>query len=477
MKGLEDIAYLDATAQAELVRKKKVKPLELVEGAIERIESLNPSLNAVVTPMFEYAREKASDTISEGPFAGVPFLLKDFLAEFAGVRFTEGTAFLNDYIPKEDSELVRRYKNAGLIIVGKTNTPELAVGVTTEPRLFGPTHNPWDTTRTPGGSSGGSAAAVAARMVPIAHGNDAGGSIRTPASCCGVFGLKPTRARNPLGPHYGDIFTGLAVEHALTLSVRDSAALLDATSGPELGDPYWAPTPIRPFLQEVGSKTGRLRIAFTTRTPLGDEVHPDCRAAVRDAAALCSELGHELTEASPPFHGELLFQSFTTILASGFAWAIDDWGRRTGRTPTPEFFEAFVWAFTQRGRQVSAPEYLLALQDLQRLTRDMARFFVAYDIWLTPTLGEPPVPLGTFKFSKEDPFALRRRMAAFAPFTYISNVTGQPAMSVPLYWNGEGLPVGTHFVARFGDEATLFRLASQLEEARPWAKRRPPASA
>jgi amidase len=477
MKGLEDVAYLDATAQAELVRKKKVKPLELVEGAIERIESLNPSLNAVVTPMFEYAREKASDTISEGPFAGVPFLLKDFLAEFAGVRFTEGTAFLSDYIPKEDSELVRRYKNAGLIIVGKTNTPELALGVTTEPRLFGPTHNPWDTTRTPGGSSGGSAAAVAARIVPMAHGNDAGGSIRTPASCCGVFGLKPTRARNPLGPHYGDIFTGLAVEHALTLSVRDSAALLDATSGPELGDPYWAPTPIRPFLQEVGSKTGRLRIAFTTRTPLGDEVHPDCRAAVRDAAALCSELGHELTEASPPFHGELLFQSFTTILASGFAWAIDDWGRRTGRTPTPEFFEAFVWAFNQRGRQVSAPEYLLALQDLQRLTRDMARFFVGYDIWLTPTLGEPPVPLGTFKFSKEDPFTLRRRMAAFAPFTYMSNVTGQPAMSVPLYWNGEGLPVGTHFVARFGDEATLFRLASQLEEARPWAKRRPPASA
>jgi amidase len=473
----DGLTNLDATAQAELVRKKEVKPIELVEAAIKRIGSLNPTLNAVVTPMYEYARDKALGPVPEGPFSGVPFLLKDFLAEFAGVRFTEGTSFLKDYIPKEDSELVKRYKNAGLIIVGKTNTPELAVGVTTEPRLFGPTRNPWDTDRTPGGSSGGSAAAVAGRMVPMAHGNDAGGSIRIPASCCGVCGLKPTRARNPLGPHYGDIFTGLAAEHALTLSVRDSAALLDVTSGPGLGDPYGAPTPVRPFLQEVGSNPGRLRIAFTGRTPLGNDVHPDCMAAVRDAAALCSELGHEVMEASPAFNGELLFQSFTTVLASGFAWAIDDWGRRTGRTPTPEFFEPFVWAFTQRGRQVNASEYLLALQDLQRLTRDIARFFINYDIWLTPTLGEPPVPLGTFRFSMEDPFALRRRMASFAPFTYISNVTGQPAMSVPLYWNGEGLPVGTHFVGRFGDEATLFRLAAQLEEAHPWAKRRPPVSA
>ncbi len=470
----DDLAYLDGIAQAELVRQKKVKPIELVEAAIERIENLNPSLNAVITPMYEYAREQAAGPVPEGPFAGVPFLLKDFLAEFAGVRFTEGTAFLRDYVPKEDSELVKRYKRAGLIIVGKTNTPELAIGVTTEPHLFGPTHNPWDTDRTAGGSSGGSAAAVAARMVPMAHGNDAGGSIRIPASCCGVFGLKPTRGRNPLGPYYGDIFTGLAAEHALTLSVRDSAALLDATLGPELGDPYWAPPPERPFLQEVGAKPGRLRIAFTSRTPLGTDVHPDCVAAVQEAAALCAEFGHEVIEAAPAFNAELLWQSFTTILSAGFAWGIADWARRIGRTPTPEFFEPFVWSFTQRGRQLSAAEYLLALQDLQKLTRDIARFFADYDIWLTPTLGEPPVRLGTFKFSGGDPFALRRRMATFSPFTYISNATGQPAMSVPLYWNGTGLPVGTHFVGRFGDEATLFRLAAQLEEARPWAKRRPP---
>ncbi|MCK4963611.1 MAG: amidase, partial [Dehalococcoidia bacterium] len=258
--------------------------------------------------------------------------------------------------------------------------------------------------------------------------------------------------------------------------VRDSAALLDATAGPDLGDPYWAPPPERPFVQEVGAQPGRLRIALSSQTPLGKEVHPDCVAAVRDAAALCEELGHDVVEAAPAFDGELAWQSFTTVLCAGFAWAIDDWGRRTGRTPTSEFFEPFVWSFTQRGRELSAPDYLLALQDLQKLTRDIARFFVDYDIWLTPTLGEPPVPLGTFKFSMEDPFELRRRMATFAPFTYISNATGQPAMSVPLSWNSEDLPVGTHFVGRFGHEATLFRLAAQLEEARPWANRRPPVS-
>jgi amidase len=407
----------------------------------------------------------------------VPFLLKDFLAEYAGVRFTEGTAFLKEYMPDQDSELVRRYKRAGLIVVGKTNTPELAIGPTTEPRLFGPTRNPWDTARTPGGSSGGSAAAVAAGLVAMAHGNDAGGSIRIPASCCGVFGLKPTRARNPLGPHYGDVFSGLVAEHALTRSVRDSAALLDATSGPDLGDPYWAPPPERPFLEEVGADPGRLRIAFTARTPVGTPVHPDCVEAVRDAAALCAELGHEVTEAAPAIDGELLWRGFTTVLSAGFAWGIEDWGRRTGRTPTAEFFEPFVWAFTRKGHQLSASDYLLLIQDLQRISRDVARFFQDYDIWLTPTLGEPPVPLGTFSFTGGDPFELRRRIATFSPFTYLANVTGQPAMSVPLFWNAEGLPVGTHFMGRFGAEATLFRLAAQLETARPWARRRPPVSA
>jgi amidase len=470
----DDVDALDALGQADLVRRKAIAPLELVDAAIDRIERVNPTLNAVIHRTYERARQAARAPIAGDPFAGVPFLLKDFLAEQAGEPLTEGTAFLDGYVPAEDSELVARYRRAGLIIVGKTNTPELAVGPTTEPRLAGPTRNPWDPTRTPGGSSGGAAAAVAAGMVPMAHGNDAGGSIRTPAACCGVFGLKPTRGRNPLGPHYGDIMSGLVVEHALTRSVRDSAALLDATSGGAPGDPYCAPPPARPFLQEVGAPAGRLRIAWSTRTPLGAEVHPDCAEAVRDAAKLCVELGHEVVEAAPAVDGELVWRSFTTVLAAGFAWAVDDWARRLGRQPTADRFEPFVWAFTERGRQTSASGYLLAVQDLQRISRQIAGFFAGHDVWLTPTLGAPPVPLGTFGYAGGDPFEVRRRMAAFSPFASIANVTGQPAMSVPTYWTAAGLPVGTHYAARFGDEATLFRLAAQLEAARPWSRRRPP---
>ena len=469
-----DLAQMDAIAQADLVRKKEVKPLELVEAAIERIEALNPTLNAVITPMYAYAREVAVGKGLNGPFAGVPFLLKDALAEFAGTPISEGSKFLRGYVSLEDSELVRRFKKAGLIVLGKTNTPEMVIGVTTEPRLFGPTRNPWDLSRTTGGSSGGSGAAVAARMVPMAHGNDAGGSIRIPASCCGVFGLKPTRARNPLGPYYGDVFTGLVVEHALTLSVRDSAALLDATLGPDVGDPYYAPMPSGSFLRTIEAKPARLRIGFSTRTPLGSELHPDCRQAVKEAATLCADIGHDVLELFPVFDAELLWRQFTTLIAAGLAWSIDDWARKISRKPASEFFEPFVWSFYQKGKSVSASEYLLALQDLQKITREIMRFFRDCDIWLTPTLGKPPVPLGTFDFSAGDPFELRRHMAAFSPFTFISNVTGQPAMSMPLYWNEEDLPVGTHFVGRFGEEGTLFQLAARLEEARPWRERKPP---
>jgi len=474
---MDDLAFLDATAQADLVRRKEVKAIELVDAAIDRIERLNPTLNAVVTPMYDLARKAASGPLPDGPFAGVPYLLKDLLAEYAGVRFTEGSAFLGDYVPDHDSELVARLKRAGLIVLGKTNTPELGILPTTEPRLFGPAHNPWDTGRTPGGSSGGSAAAVAAGLVPMAHGNDGGGSIRIPASCCGLFGLKPTRGRNPLGPDLGDIMGGLVAEHAITRSVRDSAALLDATSGPDLGDPYWAPPPERPFLQEVGANPGRLRVAFTTEAATDVQVHPDCAAAVRDAAALCADLGHEVAEAAPAIDGQVMMQAFITLWSAGTAWTVDDFARRTGRTPAPDLFEPLTWALQEMGRQHSASAYLLALQDLQRVSRDVARFFLDYDIWLTPTLGEPPVPLGTFDSPPENPLQGLFRAGAFVPFTPICNITGQPAMSVPLHWNADGLPVGTHFIGRFGDEAILFRLASQLEEARPWADRRPPVSA
>ena len=475
---MNSFALLDATAQAELVRRKEVKPIELVEAAIERIERLNPELNAVVTAMYDLAREAAAGALPDGPFAGVPFLLKDLLAEYAGVPLTEGSTFLaGHYVPDHDSELVARDKRAGLIVVGKTNTPEFGILPTTEPRLFGPSRNPWDRSRTTGGSSGGSAAAVAAGLVPMAHGNDGGGSIRIPASCCGVFGLKPTRARNPLGPRFGDMFSGLVCEHALTRSVRDSAALLDATAGPDVGDPYCAPPPARPFLAEVGANPGRLRIAFTAAASNGAPVHTDCVRAVQDGAALCAGLGHEVVEAAPVLDEEVLTQAFITLWSAGCAWSIDDWARLTGRTPAGELFEPLTWALAEMGRMNTAPEYLLAVQDLQRQAREVARFFVEYDVWLSPTLAEPPLPLGSFDPTPDNPLNGLWRSATFVPFTPITNVTGQPAMSVPLYWNTEGLPIGTHFVGRFGDEATLFRLAAQLEAARPWAGRRPPVSA
>ncbi len=477
MRMFDDVASLDATGQAELVRSGAVQAIELVDVAIERVERVNPVLNAVTTTMYDEAIQAVSAPPPDGPFSGAPFLLKDFLAEYAGVRVTNSSRFLGDFAPDADSELVRRYKAAGLVVIGKTNTPEMAIGVTTEPLRFGPTRNPWDTSRTPGGSSGGSAAAVAAGAVPMAHGNDAGGSIRIPASCCGVFGLRPSRGRNPLGPHFGDLFGGMVSEHALTRSVRDSAGLLDATAGPSPGDPYPSWPQRRPFVDEIGAEPGRLRIGFTTQTPLGDELHPDCADAVKDAAALCEQLGHEVEEASPSFDAELMWQSATKALGVGTAWGIRAWARRLGREPAEEDLEPFVWAYAQRASGISAPEYLLAAQDMQRMTRDIARFFADYDMWLTPTLGQPPAPLGTFAFDEGDPFELRRRMASFSPYTYIANATGQPAMSVPLHWNGGNLPIGSHFVGRHGDEAALFRLAAQLEEARPWRDRRPPVSA
>jgi amidase len=477
MAKMKEYISLDAMALASLVRQKQVKAIELVDAAIERIESMNPILNAVVTPMYEQAREMALGKIPEGPFTGVPFLLKDLGATYAGVRMTMGSDFMRHFVPDHDNELVARLKRAGLIIIGKTNTPELGILPTTEPRLFGPSRNPWNIQRTPGGSSGGSAAAVAARFVPMAHGNDGGGSIRIPASCCGLFGIKPTRARNPLGPDFGDLFSGLIIDHALTRSVRDSAALLDATSGPDIGDPYWAPPPARPFLKEVGADPGKLRIAFTTITPRGVKVHADCIHAVEDAVALCSELGHEVIEASPEVNGELITKNFMILWSVGCAWTIDGLGLETGKVPNPDQFEPLTWALYEMGRNQSASSYLFSLTYLQRVARDIARSFLNYDVWLTPTLGEPPVPLGSFDSTPDNPFEGLRRAIAFVPFTPICNATGQPAMSIPLYWNAEGLPVGVHFIGRFGDEATLFRLAAQLESARPWADRLPPVLA
>jgi amidase len=472
-----ELADKDGTALAELVRKNEVTALELAEAAIARIEDLNPRLNAVVTPMFEQARAAAAAPLPDGPFRGVPYLLKDLLAAYAGVRHTSGSAFLRDHIAGHDSELVIRLKRAGLVILGKTNACEFGILPTTEPRLFGPTRNPWNPERTPGGSSGGAAAAVACGMVPMAHGNDGGGSIRMPASCCGLFGLKPTRARNPLGPDLGDAMGGLVAEHALTRSVRDSAALLDATCGPDAGDPYWAPTPARPFREEVGRDPGRLRIAFFTASATGVPVHADCVAAVNEAASLCSELGHIVEESAPSIDGHRFSQAFLAVFAAGVAASIEGAAFMTGRKATADLFEPLTWAIYEMGRQVSGPVYLLSQAYLQSTARDVANFMRNHEVILTPTLAEPPLPLGAFDSPPENPLAGLLRATQFVAFTPFANATGQPAMSVPLYSNAEGLPVGVHFMGRFGDEATLFRLAAQLEASRPWSHRRPPVFA
>lgn len=474
MTDSSELARLDATAMAEMVRQKEVTPSELVEVVIERIERINPKINAVITPMFEEARKTAKGKLPKGPFTGVPFLLKDILAAYAGVRLSYGSAVLKEYIPNFDSELVKRFKRAGLITVGKTNTPEFGILPTTEPQFFGPTRNPWDTERTTGGSSGGTAAAVTAGIVPMAHASDGGGSIRIPSSCCGVFGIKPTRARNPLAPMYGDIQSGLVVEHALTRSVRDSAALLDATAGPYVGDPYWAPPMKRPFLQEVGADPGKLRIAYTAKAITGEVVHKECVKAIDSAVSLCSEHGHELIEVSPDFNIQAMYQNFATLWSGGVTAVFKNIEQLRGMPVQQEEVEPLSWELAKIGRQFTAGDYLFSIMMLQQISRDIARFFQEYDIWLTPTLIEPPVPLGHFDCPPEHPMKGFLRAGEFAPFTQIQNITGQPAMSMPLYWTSERLPVGTHFVGRFGDEATLFRLASQLEVAKPWIKRQPP---
>jgi amidase len=467
----DDLAFLDATAQAELIRKKQVQALELVEAAIERIERLNPTLNAVVLRMYDHAREAAAGELQIGPFMGVPFLLKDILAFLSGHRVAHGSKLMQNFVPDHDSELVVRLKRAGLIILGRTNVPEFGILPTTEPQLYGPCKNPWDTSRTTGGSSGGSAAAVAAGMVPMAHGNDGGGSIRIPASCCGVFGLKPTRARNPLGPDFGDILSGTIVEHAITRSVRDSAALLDATSGPDLGDPYWAPPLTRPFLQEVGRDPGKLHIAYTAKAFNGAPVPPDCVRVLEDTAKLCANLGHEVEESAPAVLAEPLISAFLVLYSAGCASSVKLLGGNRA------LVEPLTWALHEMGDQHSATDYTMAVQTLQGASRQVARFFLDYDVLLTPTVTDPPVPLGTFDSPPDNPLAGFYRAIEFAVFAPLCNITGQPAMSVPLFWNDDNLPMGSHFIGRFGDEATLFRLAAQLEEARPWAGRRPPVSA
>lgn len=461
-----ELSRLDAVAQAALVRQGEIAPIELLEATIAGIERLNPRLNAVVTKLYDAARREARQQRPAGPFGGVPFLLKDSGAPYAGARMTSGSRLLAGHVPGRDGRLVVRLKRAGLIVLGKTNCAEFGLLPATEPELFGPTRNPWNPQHSAGGSSGGSAAAVAAGMVPMAHGSDGGGSIRIPAGCCGVFGLKPSRGRVPLEPGCGAVRRRLVVEHALTRSVRDSAALLDATCGPEIGSRQPAPVLSRRFQDEVGADPGRLRIAFAP--PIGTRLHRDCQAALEDAAMLCEDLGHELTEMQPRFDCRRIGAAFAALWSRACAETLDGIARDRGRPVSESEVEPQTWALYQNARRADASNYRRVLADCQALSREMARFFETCDIWLAPVSSEPPPLLGSFGFVPDDPMQVFRRAQAFAPLPGVCNLTGQPAMSVPLYRNPQGLPIGSHFAARFGDEATLFRLAAQLEAARPW---------
>ena len=469
-----ELMRLPVVEQARLVRSGEVSAAEMVEAAIAAIEALNPALNAVVLPMFDIARRAVRELPDAAPLRGVPILLKDLLAEYAGAPITEGTRFLSGYVSPRDSELVRRFKRAGLVCVGRTNVPEFASKPTTEPELYGPTRNPWDRRRSPGGSSGGSAAAVAAGMVAVAHANDGGGSTRGPAAWCGLVGLKGTRGRNPLGPTYGDIgAAGLISEHVVTRTVLDTAVLLDVTAGADAGAPYFPPPPTRAYAAEVGAPVGRLRIAFSDTPVTATPVHADCREAVREAAALCESLGHHVEEAKPRVDASAFGEWFTVIWLAMVAWMIRDWSARTGREPTPEQFERHTWKMYTIGESQKASDLLLSIDAMHRFAREVAPFFDIYDLWLTPTQTEPPPPLGYFDFDPAHPQQATERMGNIPRFTAFANATGQPAISLPLHWNAGGLPVGVQFIGRYGDEAGLLRIAAQLEAARPWAARWP----
>jgi amidase len=486
---MDELVAYDAMGLGELIREGEITPAELLETTIQRIEKVNPKLNAIIHKLYDQARTAAANLSSgtkgkktkDSVFYGVPFLLKDLIAECKDTPFNEGSLAVQGYVSKLDSEIVKRHKASGLIIVGKTNTPEFGILTTTEPSIYGPTFNPWDPGLTPGGSSGGSAAAVAAGIVPMAHGNDGGGSIRIPASCCGLFGLKPTRGRNPLGPLFGDIGGGIVHEHALTRTVRDSAALLDATSGPDLGDPYAAPPSERPFLEEMGRDVGRLKIGFLSSIPDGwnedTDLHPDCVNAVQDAARLCETLGHNLEEVDPAkLSHPKIPEFFGNIFSCFVGHVVAYWERELGKKIGQNELETITWYSYQAGLKRTGANYLIAVEEIQRFSRKIARWYHEghYDLLLSPTMRIPPTKLGAFKATPDDPYRWLQLALSMVAFTRTQNITGQPAMSVPLYWNEDNIPIGVQFAGRFGDEATLFRLAAQLEQARPWADKIPP---
>ncbi|MES0883939.1 amidase [Roseibium sp. SCP14] len=465
---LPEFDQLDAIDMARMVREREVSPSELLEAAIERTEARNPALNAVVHTMYDEGRKQIDRGLAEGPFKGVPFLIKDIGLEYAGVPTRGGSHVFDHIVPRQHTTLTQLYLDAGLVVFGKTSTPELGNSGTSEAEAYGPTRNPWDLSRSPGGSSGGSAAAVAARIVPMANGGDGGGSIRNPASQCGIFGLKTTRGRVSLGPRSFEGNNGLSVLHGLTRSVRDSAALLDASARSMPGDAYVAPKPDRPFLSEVGRTPGKLRIGFHT-TPHHDvEIDPECIRAVEEAARFLSKLGHDVEPFTPEIDG-MLFQDVNLVL-----WGTNNLNNLSrvldiseDLTDHPKL-EWITGRIAEQAKRFSALDHAQARQNMHTLSRQVAAPFAKYDLILSPVVSQRPWPLGVYETGFKSADEYFSRVYDYSPFCWPYNVSGQPAMSIPFHWTPERLPVGIMFAARYGDEATLFRLARQIELEKPW---------
>jgi amidase len=470
----EEYRRHDAVGLAELVAKKQVTPSELLDTAQARMAEVNPTLNAIIVDLNDQARAAIDAGLPDGPLKGVPYPIKDISVHMKGVTTGAGSRLFKHAAPAEaDSAIVAGYRRAGLVLFGKTNTPEFGIATVTEPVSYGPTLNPWNLDHTPGGSSGGAAAAVASGIVPAAHGSDGGGSIRTPASCCGLFGLKVSRGRVSLAPN-GEGWGGLSVQHALTRSVRDSAALLDATCQPQPGDPYWLEPPRTPFLAEVGKDPGKLRIGFTTDTLIWGELMPENVKAVQDAAKLCAALGHHVEEAKPDVDFQQMAVHGNTAVSAATAANLENEAARRGSPITPEEVETLTWLIYQNGLEFTGVQVAQAIQQLHALSRRLAAFFETYDVMLLATNAKPPVPKGSIDMNAADLSDYAERLYTFIPNTQPFNVGGQPAMSVPLAWTDDGLPIGLQFAARGGGEATLFRLAAQLEQAQPWFNKLPP---
>lgn len=470
---MKDYEKYDALGLAELVKRGETSAEALLEAAISRTESRDGTVGAVVIRMFEEARKAVAAGVPKGPFEGVPFLLKDLHLAWPGVSLTNGSKLFSDFVPDFESELVARYRKAGLVVFGKTHSPEYGLTTSSESVLYGQTRNPWNLEHTSGGSSGGASAAVSAGYLPLANASDGGGSIRIPASCCGLFGMKPTRGRTPLGPNSGEGWAGMSAVHAVSRSVRDSAALLDATAGPDLGAPYAAQPQGRPYLDDVSQVPGRLRIAIQKQAWNGTEPHADCLAALEDAVALCRDLGHDIEEAPFAVDPAILAPATLTILSASTRAMMEQRAEVLGRPLREDDVEPGTWALANLSQKFGATAYVKAVQTIHATGRALAQHLQSYDVVLSPTMATPPHPLGLLSLSNPDRAAQTTAILQTVGYTQLANATGHPAMSVPLFWNEAGLPIGIQFMGRMNEEGLLFQLAGQIEAARPWFERMP----